>query len=52
VVIVNAAEVTAIILGVPSILGAVTALIIAIKAHGKAAAAQAAVTAHVEGGKS
>lgn len=47
----NAAEITAICTGIPAIIGAITALIIAIKSNGKSTATQATLAAHIESGK-
>jgi hypothetical protein len=44
---VNAAEITAICTGVPAIIGAITALIVALKANGKSNATAASLSAHV-----
>jgi hypothetical protein len=43
----GAATITAICTGVPAVIGAVTALIIALKSHGTATAASQAVTDHI-----
>jgi hypothetical protein len=42
----NAATITALSTGIPAIIGAITALVVALKAHSKAADAKAAVEAH------
>jgi hypothetical protein len=42
----NAATITALCTGIPAVLGAVTALIIALKAHGAATTASRAVADH------
>jgi hypothetical protein len=44
---VNAAEITAICTGVPAIIGAVTALIIALRANGSTQATLKALTTHL-----
>lgn len=45
----NAAEITALCTGIPAILGAITALVIAVKAKGSSQATLKALTAHMTG---
>jgi hypothetical protein len=47
---VNAAEITALCTGIPAIIGAVTALVIALQAKGTAGATMKAWVAHVTSG--
>ena len=44
----NAADIAALAAGIPTILGAITALILAIKGNAKANAANASIAAHLE----
>jgi hypothetical protein len=45
------AEITAIVLGVPAIIGAITSLIVALRSNGKSTATAATLAAHLEPAK-
>jgi hypothetical protein len=45
------AEITAIVLGVPAIIGAITSLIVALRSNGKSTATAATLAAHLETAK-
>ena len=43
----NAATITAICTGIPAVVGAITALVVALKSHGTATAAKSTIDAHI-----